>query len=72
MILSSRARTWTADANDEILILRNADAAFHGSEYQREMQMRSEILEHGMGFEPMCNGFAGRRVSHFATRAHLN
>jgi hypothetical protein len=25
-----------------------------------------------MGFEPMNNGFAGRRVSHFATRAHLN
>ena len=24
-----------------------------------------------MGFEPMYNGFAGRRVSHFATRAHL-
>ena len=24
-----------------------------------------------MGFEPMNNGFAGRRVSHFATRAHL-
>ena len=23
-----------------------------------------------MGFEPMNNGFAGRRVSHFATRAH--
>jgi hypothetical protein len=31
----------------------------------------SEMLEHGMGFEPMNNGFAGRRVSHFATRAHL-
>lgn len=30
----------------------------------------SEFLEHGMGFEPMNNGFAGRRVSHFATRAH--
>jgi hypothetical protein len=28
-------------------------------------------LEHGMGFEPMNNGFAGRRVSHFATRAHV-
>ena len=27
------------------------------------------ILEHGMGFEPMNNGFAVRRVSHFATRA---
>jgi hypothetical protein len=26
-------------------------------------------MEHGMGFEPMYNGFAGRRVSHFATRA---
>ncbi len=25
-----------------------------------------------MGFEPMNNGFAGRRVSHFATRAHHN
>jgi hypothetical protein len=25
-----------------------------------------------MGFEPMNNGFAGRRVSHFATRAHLD
>ena len=24
-----------------------------------------------MGFEPMNNGFAGRRVSHFATRAHI-
>ena len=24
-----------------------------------------------MGFEPMNNGFAGRRVSHFATRAHF-
>jgi hypothetical protein len=24
-----------------------------------------------MGFEPMNNGFAGRRVSHFATRAYL-
>jgi hypothetical protein len=24
-----------------------------------------------MGFEPMYNGFAGRRVSHFATRAHV-
>jgi hypothetical protein len=24
-----------------------------------------------MGFEPMNNGFAGRRVSHFATRAHV-
>ena len=24
-----------------------------------------------MGFEPMYNGFAGRRVSHFATRAHF-
>ena len=24
-----------------------------------------------MGIEPMNNGFAGRRVSHFATRAHL-
>jgi hypothetical protein len=24
-----------------------------------------------MGFEPMYNGFAGRRVSHFATRAHI-
>ena len=23
-----------------------------------------------MGVEPMNNGFAGRRVSHFATRAH--
>jgi hypothetical protein len=23
-----------------------------------------------MGFEPMYNGFAGRRVSHFAIRAH--
>jgi hypothetical protein len=23
-----------------------------------------------MGFEPMGNGFAGRRVSHFATGAH--
>jgi hypothetical protein len=31
----------------------------------------SERLEHGMGFEPMNNGFAGRRVSHFATRAHV-
>jgi hypothetical protein len=29
------------------------------------------ILEHGMGFEPMNNGFAGRRVSHFATRARM-
>ena len=29
-----------------------------------------ENVEHGMGFEPMYNGFAGRRVSHFATRAH--
>lgn len=28
------------------------------------------ILEHGMGFEPMNNGFAVRRVSHFATRAY--
>ena len=27
-------------------------------------------LEHGMGFEPMYNGFAGRRVCHFAIRAH--
>lgn len=24
-----------------------------------------------MGIEPMNNGFAGRRVSHFAIRAHL-
>ncbi len=24
-----------------------------------------------MGFEPMNNGFAGRRVSHFATRAYV-
>jgi hypothetical protein len=24
-----------------------------------------------MGFEPMNNGFAGRRVSHFATCAHI-
>ena len=24
-----------------------------------------------MGFEPMNNGFAGRRVSHFATRARF-
>ena len=24
-----------------------------------------------MGLEPMNNGFAGRRVSHFATGAHL-
>ncbi len=28
-------------------------------------------LEHGMGFEPMNNGFAGRRVSHFAIRARM-
>ena len=30
-----------------------------------------ESLERGMGFEPMNNGFAGRRVSHFATRTRL-
>ena len=29
----------------------------------------SANLEHGMGFEPTNSGFAGRRVSHFATRA---
>ena len=31
----------------------------------------NKTLEHRMGFEPMHNGFAGRRVSHFATRAHV-
>jgi hypothetical protein len=45
----------------------------HGVEYHVDSHnnILKETLEHRMGVEPMNNGFAGRRVSHFATCARI-